>query len=343
MTTVLSIAYPFAPVGPDAVGGAEQILFAIDRALVAAGHRSLVLAAEGSAPAGTLLPVPQPASTIDSQVRETVHAAVRGLTAEAFNAADVIHMHGIDFHAYLPPPGKPTLVTLHLPPDWYPAEALPPKRPRTWLHCVSASQQAACPAGLPLLPFIPNGVPIDALTPSRHPCAGYALMLGRICPEKGQHLGLQAMHAAGVTGLLAGDVFPYAEHQAYFDEQIRPLLDQRRRFLGPVGFIRKRRLLAGARCLLVPSLAAETSSLVSMEALACGTPVIAFPAGALPEIVQPGRTGFLVRDAPEMAEAIAHAGGLDRSACRNVAETRLSASRMTASYLRVYEQLLSCS
>jgi glycosyltransferase involved in cell wall biosynthesis len=167
-------------------------------------------------------------------------------------------------------------------------------------------------------------------------------MLGRICPEKGQHLGLQAMHAAETMGLLAGEVFPYAEHQAYFENRIKPLLDQHRRFLGPVGFNRKRRLLAGARCLLVPSLAAETSSLVTMEALACGTPVIAFPVGALPEVIEHGRTGFLVNDVHEMTEAIARADSLDRSACRRAAETRFASDRMTAAYLRLYEWLLSC-
>ena len=84
-----------------------------------------------------------------------------------------------------------------------------------------------------------------------------------------------------------------------------PRLDRRRRFLGPLGFARKRRLLAAARCLLVPSLARETASLVAMEALACGTPVIAFPNGALAEVVEDGRTGFLVENTREMAAAIA--------------------------------------
>jgi glycosyltransferase involved in cell wall biosynthesis len=325
------------------VGGAEQVLSAIDRAAVAAGHRSLVLACEGSSVAGTLLPVPRTDGTgIDDAVRGAVHAAVRQTIDGAASEADVIHLHGIDFPAYLPPPGPPVLVTLHLPPDWYPQNALSPQRPRTWFNCVSRSQERACPPGARLVPFIPNGVPVEALTPGRHACRGYALMLGRVCPEKGQHLALQAAHAAGITLLLAGGVFPYLEHRAYFRDKVRPLLDRRRRFLGPVGFARKRRLLASARCLLVPSLAAETSSLVAMEALACGTPVIAFPAGALPDIVEHGRTGLLVESMAEMATAIAAMDRIDRAACRQAAVARFAEEGMTAAYLALHRCLAAC-
>src|SRR5207249_5576489 len=128
--------------------------------------------------------------------------------------------------------------------------------------------------------------------------------LGRICPEKGFHFALQAAKMARADLLLAGQVFPYASHVEYFESKIVPRLDERRQFVGPVGFHRKKRLLSKAKCLLVPSTVNETSSLVAMEALAAGTPVIAFPSGALPEIVEHGRTGYLVSDVKEMAQAI---------------------------------------
>jgi glycosyltransferase involved in cell wall biosynthesis len=339
--TVLSVAYPFAPVGPDAVGGAEQILSELDRMLVEAGHRSLVIACEGSRTRGELIAHPAPEGDIDQFRRADTHAAVREAISQTMQChpVDLVHLHGVDFPAYLPPPGPPCLITLHLPPESYHTCALDQSRPNTWFHCVSARQQRAFPPSDAMLPPIPNGVPVDALSAHRHARRSYALTLGRICPEKGQHLALRAAHQAGVALLLAGTVFPYPVHEAYFAEQIVPLLDNRRRWIGAIGFDRKRRLLSAARCLLVPSLIEETASLVAMEALACGTPVIAFPAGALRELVEPGITGFLVHDEAEMAEAIGRAGDIDPAACRRIARERYSLERMTDAYLSRYAEL----
>ncbi len=338
MLTVLSVAYPLAPVGPDAVGGAEQVLAMLDAALVAAGHRSLVVACAGSAAAGTLLPIPAE-PVLDDAARARAQAAVRRLLAEWAPQADLVHLHGIDFADTLPPPGPPALVTLHLPPGWYPGAALSPARPRTYLHCVSAAQHRALPPHVAALPPIPNGVDVAALSAVRHARRAYAITLGRICPEKGQHAALQAAHRAGIGLLIGGIAYAYPAHQAYLAEAVLPQLDARRRWLGALDFARKRRLLAGARCLLVPSTAAETSSLVTMEALACGTPVIAFPSGALPELIEHGRTGFLVQDAAEMAAAIAQAGTIDPEACRQAARSRFDQADTIAAYLATYARL----
>ncbi|KGM33695.1 glycosyltransferase [Inquilinus limosus] len=337
--TVLNVAYPLAPVGPDAVGGAEQVLSALDRALVAAGHRSLVVACDGSEAAGTLCPIPAESGSLDDAARQRAWAAQRRTIAECRRRwpVDLVHLHGIDFDAYLPADG-PTLVTLHLPLGWYPAEKLRPARPDLWLHGVSEVQCREAPSGARLLPPIPNGVSIgDGAGP--HARRGFALMLGRICPEKGIHLALDAARQADVPLLVAGRLFPYDAHLRYFEHEVVPRLDARHRFIGPLGLRRKRRFLAAARCLVVPSLCPETSSLVAMEALSCGTPVVAFPNGALPEIVDHGRTGFLVRDAAEMAEAIRAAAGLDPAECRAEAVRRFSLDRMVQGYLSVYRQL----
>lgn len=340
MLTVLSVGYPLAKASRDAAGGAEQVLAQLDAALVAAGHRSLVIAPEGSQVQGELIATPLPKGPFDEAAREGAQAAVCAAIAATLRRrpVDLVHLHGIDFHAYLPSPGMPVLVTLHLPLDWYPPAALRPERPRTWLHAVSAAQRERMPSGVELLPDIPNGVPVEALS-ARHAKRGFALALGRICPEKGFHLALDAAHEAGARLLLAGEIFPYSDHRAYFEREIRPRLDARRRFLGPIGFARKRRLLTAARCLLVPSLVAETGALVAMEALACGTPVVAFPHGALGEVVEDGVTGFLVPDAPAMAEAIHAAAALDPKACREAARTRFSAARTSARYLALYDRL----
>jgi glycosyltransferase involved in cell wall biosynthesis len=248
-------------------------------------------------------------------------------------------MHGLDFLQYLPPPGVPVLATMHLPPAWYDAEVFRIERPQTWLHCVSRSQQDACPKAANLLPFIANGVPEDL--PARHVSRReLALSLGRICAEKGYHLALAASERAGIPFLLAGQVYGYDEHQRYFREQILPNCGKKARFIGAVGLRRKRRLLTAARCLLVPSLAPETSSLVAMEAAMCGTPTIAFRAGALPEIVQDNVTGFLVDDVEQMAEAIHECRRIDPLVCRNSALSRFSETHMISNYFRMYQRLI---
>jgi glycosyltransferase involved in cell wall biosynthesis len=167
----------------------------------------------------------------------------------------------------------------------------------------------------------------------------FALALCRICPEKGVHLALSAAQRAHIPLIVAGCVSSFESHQRYYRETIAPRLDQTRRFIGAVGPRRKRRLLSAARCLLVPSLAPETSSLVTMEATACGTPVVAFANGALSEIVDHGVTGYLVDSVEEMAEAIAATDQIDPVACRLRAEARFSADRMVADYIALYETL----
>ncbi len=338
--TILSVAYPLTPVGPDAVGGSEQILTLIDGAVTRAGHRSLVVACEGSKVEGTLLATPQADGPLTDDVRAWAQDQHRITVEEALKnwSVDVIHMHSLDFWSYLPSGTTPLVATLHLPPDWYPEEVFEMRRPNSYLNCVSHAQRVSCPASNRMLPYIGNGVDVERLSfPLKK--RDYALALGRVCPEKGLHLAIDAARDAGVDLLLAGEVYRYKEHEQYFNDDIVPRLDERRRFIGPAGFRKKRRLLTQARCLLIPSLVAETSSLVAMEALACGTPVIAFPSGALPEIIEEGRTGFLVEDERQMSEAIAAAAAIDPEVCRQTARQRFSAARMTRRYLDLYQDL----
>ncbi len=344
--TVLSIAYPLTHVGPDAVGGSEQILTLLDRALTQAGHRSIVIAAEGSVAHGTLVPSPAANGHLDDGCRRRGQHTHRRLIAETLArfSVDLVHMHSLDFHSYIPEPPVPVLATLHLPPDWYPESIFALDRSNFYLNCVSSSQQRSCPPCRHLLPYIPNGVDVGCFE-KKSSKQDYALALGRICPEKGFHFALEAATMAGCDLVLAGQVFPYPSHKEYFSKKIAPLIDDHRRFVGPVGPARKRQLLAEARCLLIPSTVAETSSLVAMEAFAAGTPVVAFGAGALPEIVEHGRNGFLVSDTEEMAAAIGNARNLDPEACRSTARSRFSADRMVARYFDTYEQIIekACS
>ncbi len=342
--TILSVAYPFAAVGPAAVGGAEQILGSVERALVARGYGSRVVAAEGSEVAGELLPTALPAGVIDEEVRRRVVAEhQRGIDrACAGGDVDLVHMHGIDFSLYRLPEQIPVLVTMHMPPSWYPETiwALPS---RFHLQCVSESQRQACPVAVrERLLLVENGVELEPELggeggeEARDAC----LMLSRVCPEKNLHVGLDAAREAGVPALLCGEAFAYETHLRYLREEIEPRLGGSARMLGAVGAGRKHALLAAARCLLLPTVAPETSSLVAMEAMAAGTPVVAFRSGALPEIVEDGRTGFLVRDGQEMAEAIGRVGEIKRPVCRQAARERFGRERMITRYLEVVAELL---
>ncbi|MGH6992756.1 MAG: glycosyltransferase [Caulobacteraceae bacterium] len=340
--TVVNVAYPFAPVGPDPVGGAEQVLSKLDRAIVEGGGRSIVVAADSSRPCGELAALPRLSGEFGEADRRRMRQRLRGLLDLLIETAqpDLVHMHGSDFVSYLPNAPCPLLITLHMPLSWYPPGALSPQRPRTWLNPVSARQAIEAPAGAELLEPIEAGVdlPAPSARPRRH-----AVAMGRICPEKGYHLALDAARLAGVPLLLAGEVFPYPEHLAYFREEIVPRLDHDRRWIGPVRGAKKRRLLAQAFVVLAPSLISETASLVAREALAAGAPVIAFPAGALADVVEDGLTGFLVSGVAEMAGAIGKVRSLDSAVCRARAAERFSARRMTEAYLNLYRRLARTS
>lgn len=337
--TVLSVAYPLTPVGPDAVGGSEQILTLLDSALTRAGHHSIVVACDGSVISGTLLGTPKWNGVLTPEIRRWAQRRHRMAIEQALKQwpVDIVHMHSLDFWRYMPS-GLPVMATLHLPPDWYPWEVFYLRRPHTYVHCVSQAQAARCPADAKMLPPIENGVDIDRLTIQLRK-REFALALGRVCPEKGLHYALDAATAADVPLFLAGEVFKYKAHVDYYKTEIEPRLGRYHRFLGPAGFRKKRRLMTQARCLLIPSTVAETSSLVAMEALSCGTPVIAFPSGALPEIIEDGKTGFLVQDQHQMAEALKAVHFLDPEVCRREARQRFSAERMTGRYIERYQEL----
>lgn len=335
--TVLNVSYPLAPVSSGAAGGAEQVLAMLDKALVAAGHRSLVIAPAGSKCHGLLFPVTASSFVLDEKAKNAArlhHLEAIRLALRRF-AVDVIHFHGLDFPAYFPECNVPIIVTLHLPLDWYAEEVFQQQWPNTHFVFVSRSQVLTRPPGANLSAVISNGVSLQQFEPA-HKKGRYAVCIGRICPEKGFHLALEACDACGLPLFIAGKVFPYPEHTSYFKNQIQPRLHAPHRFLGSVGGDQKQDLLAGAACAIIPSLVEETSSLVAMEALACGTPVVAFRRGALPEVIAHQRTGILADDCNELPAAIRAARELDRTVCRREAELRFCATRMTEQYLSFY-------
>jgi glycosyltransferase involved in cell wall biosynthesis len=335
--TILSVGYPLLPVGPDSGGGAEQILYLVERGLVQAGHRSVVVAAAGSNVSGELIETPAVTSAMTQEVR---HAAQKAHLV-AIDAVlgrysiDLIHFHGLDFHTYVPSQRVPKLATLHLPVDWYPRCIFDSSG--IHLNCVSQTQAASA---LPetKVPVVINGIHLSSYRP-QDGHKDYLLWLGRICPEKAVDLALRVAHRVDMPMIVAGPIHSFREHEIYFADHVQPALDEKRRYVGPVGLDQKRALLAEARCLLIPSAVAETSSLVAMEAFASGTPVIAFRSGALPEIVDHGKTGFIVDSEDGMVEAVRRAGEISSTDCRRAAEVRFDSERMVRDYLDLYKAI----
>jgi glycosyltransferase involved in cell wall biosynthesis len=335
---ILSVAYPLFPVSADSAGGAEQILFLLEKGLVAAGCKSIVVAAEGSRISGVLRQAPAATGEITDAVRRGAaleHLAAINRALED-SPVDLIHFHGLDFHTYVPSVPVPKLATLHLPLAWYPQSIF--EQREVTLCCVSTSQAGTAPNGA-RLPVVPNGIEVARYRADAAP-RDYLLWLGRVCPEKGTDIALRVARDLNLPLIAAGPVHPFAYHRAYFSERVNPLLDDKRRYVGPVALDEKMALLAEARCVLIPSLAAETGSLVAMEAISSGTPVIAFRSGALPELVEHGVTGFIVDSEQEMAEAVKRTGEISPAGCRDEALRRFQAASMVQRYIKLYRDIL---
>jgi glycosyltransferase involved in cell wall biosynthesis len=338
--SILNVAFSNTPVHPEALEGPEAIVSGLDRAIVNAGHRSIVIACKGSRVKGELMSIPMQEGTLDANARRAAQIRHRDMIRWVLRSEkiDLIHFHGVDVAKSLPTENVPVLVTLHAACDSYLPDALACTRPQTFFACVSQTQRAECARYLKVRATVPYGVDVHELRPLA-PRERYAVVLGDITAEKGFHLAITAAKRAGIPLVIAGSVRPHPDHQAYFTEEIRPRLAEDCRFVGPVAGDVKRRLLAQAQCVLLPSLVAEPSSLVAMQALACGTPVVAFANPALSEIIDNGKTGFVVHCLEEMVGAIGHTAALDSRDCRHAATERMTLESMTAAYLRLYEML----
>jgi glycosyltransferase involved in cell wall biosynthesis len=205
------------------------------------------------------------------------------------------------------------------------------------LIAISRAQARSAPE-VAVAAVIPHG--IDARDfPVGDGRGGYCAFLGRMSPDKGVHLAIEACRRAGVPLRILARM--HDRHEiAYFDEAVRPRLGGGIDYLGEARGADKRELLAGARALLVPAQWDEPFGLVMIEALACATPVIGFRRGSIPEVIDDGDTGYVCRDAVEMAEAIGRLDRIDRARCRAATEGRFSARRMVADHVALFERIL---
>ena len=344
---ILYIAYPLLTVSDESCGGAEQMLGAIEAEMAARGYETVVAASQGSQVAGALLNTGEPCSEPDDlQRREAEHVAVISDFLHRHDV-DLIHDHSGSFwrhvpggNAHSPVAETPVLSTLHLPRGFYPADAFISPPPNVTFNCVSSSQQREFSDLAQFVVF--NGIAVNRF-PRRDRKEEYLLWMGRICEEKAPHLAIEVARRCGMRLVLAGEVYPFSWHQRYFEREILPALQPRDsliHYVGPQRVADKLRLLRRARALLLTSQCAETSSLAAMEAMACGTPVIAFCRGAIPEIVLHQRTGFIVDSVEEMANAVRRAECISPQACREHAENHFSAARMADGYERLYAVIL---
>lgn len=340
---VLYVAYPLLPLSDDIAGGAEQVLLAVAREVSSRGHEVTVAAAEGSMVPGRLFATGRPTSRIDDFERR--RAEHEGLILEhlANHDYDLVHDMSGSFWQRSGAVTSPMLVTLHLPPEFYPSGSLWTVPSSLMFNGVSCSQahRFSEVLGVEGLEVVANGICVDKF-PFTEMKQDHLLWLGRICEEKAPHLACDVANDLGLPLVLAGQVYPFSYHQQYFHREVRPRLQSGNiQFVHPPTHAEKVELLRNARALLITSTAEETSSLVAMEAMACGTPVIALRRGALPEVVRDGVTGYIADDAEGICESVENINRIMPLACREHVVRRFSATRMASEYLRIYQQLVA--
>ncbi len=339
--SILYISYPLLAISDESAGGAEQMLLTLEREMARAGHQTTVAACNDSRVEGRLLVTGNPAHAPDVfEQREREHCDhILDYLSPHLKDFDLIHDESGSFFRHADRCPVPVLATLHLPRSFYREEWLRPPSPNLAFNCVSQSQ-ARTFADLPnVIDVVQNGIAVERF-PYRAEKQDYLLWLGRICEEKAPHLAIVSAKHTGMRLVLAGQVYPFSYHQQYFEREIRPHLGAGVQFVDSPLLGQKVALLLNARALLVTSTAEETSSLVAVEAMACGTPVIAMRRGAFPEIVAHGETGFIVDDLYEMASAVAEVSKIDPATCRARVEEMFSAQRMADDYATLYRRVI---
>jgi glycosyltransferase involved in cell wall biosynthesis len=319
---------------PRAYGPWEQVVSLLAEGLVARGVDVTLFATLDSVTAATLDGVcPRPYgedSTVDGRVWEALHVAHCFARSAEF---DLVHNH-LDWLplAFATACAAPLLTTVH----GFSSPAILPAYERSGSRFVAISDADRAP-GLDYVATVYHGIDLDALPTGT---GGRALVaFGRIHPDKGTVDAIEIAERAGRPLLICGPV----HDEAYHEREVMPRVDgERIRYLGNVGPAERAAILGGAAALLHPVGFDEPFGLSVAEAMACGTPVVGYRRGALPEIVDEGETGYLATDVDSALDALSRALRLDRARVRDVARRRFAAERMVDDYLRVYEEVRSC-
>jgi glycosyltransferase involved in cell wall biosynthesis len=333
------IAPPWIPVPPAGYGGTEEVIDNLARGLTALGHDVLLFTVgESTCPVPRQCLFRSPAEPMGASAPETAHvlAAYEALAGDV----DIIHDH-TDLGPVLA--GRrgivrpPVVTTIH-------GQVTAQNRRRLAEAARHASIVAISRAharsfrGIPVAAVIHHGIDLDVHKPGPG-TGGYLLFVGRMSADKGAHHAVRVARRAGWPLVIAARIGEPAE-RAYFEKQVRPLLGPDDDLLAEQPLAARVDLMGHAAALLNPITWPEPFGLVMAEALATATPVLAFPDGAAPEIIDHGRTGYLCGGEDEMTAAVARVPQISRRHCRTAAERRFSLARMAADYERLYRAIL---
>ncbi|MFH5926619.1 glycosyltransferase family 4 protein [Roseomonas xinghualingensis] len=329
-------------VPPKLYGGTERVVSYLTEELVALGHEVTLFASGDSITSARLEPVLPQAIRLDPSIRDTTapHMLMIQKVLDQTADFDIVHFH-ID-HLHLPAMrgrGLPFVSTFHGRLDLPEIEPLLAAFPEAPFISISYSQRRPLQhVGVNWAETILHGLPKDLLpfSPSHE---GYVAFLGRISPEKGPDAAIRIAQAAGMPIRIAAKVD--RADQAYFEEVVRPLLSLPGvEFIGEINEGQKAEFLGNAMCLLTPIAWPEPFGLVMIEAMACGTPVIAFNRGSAPEVIEEDVSGYVVEDEIGALFALRKAAELDRAGVRRAFEARFTARRMAEDHLALYRRLL---
>jgi len=339
------LAPPWIPVPPPAYGGIEAVVALLCDEMVARGHEVTLFAAPGSrSSADVRSPLERThGDQIGSSLHESDHV---GAAYDAIDCAaaegrpfDVVHDNsGFTAVAMAHRASAPVVHTLHAPFNDETRPFYTRHGHKVRLVAISHFQLEHAPSGVRVVDVVPNPIHVEDW-PFHADKEDYLLWMGRMDPVKGAHRAIATARGAGIRLVLAGPVQPGQEE--YFRSEIEPHVDGREVvYVGEVGGMRRKELFARAKAFLMPIRWAEPFGMVMVEALACGTPVIAFPEGAASEIVIDGENGFHVADEQAMAEATSRLGEIDPARCRQSIASRYDTAIVADGYEAVYRRAI---
>jgi glycosyltransferase involved in cell wall biosynthesis len=337
---IAMVAPPYFSVPPVAYGGIEAVVADLVDALVGRGHQVTLIGVGRHATRAQRFIATSDTGSADQLgelIPELVHAAKVARVLDDLNA-DVIHDQTATGPLTAMGRLTPTVVTAHSPVTGERGDFYRAVGGAVHLIAISHAQRSSAP-DLPWTATVRNAIHAETF-PFRSDKQDYALFLGRFHPEKAPHLAIDAARAAGMPIVLAGKCSEPVE-RAYFAQEIEPRGGPDVTIFGVADATAKRALLASAACLVFPIAWDEPFGLVMIEAMACGTPVVALRRGAVPELIVHGQTGVIVDHPADLPEAIAQARQLDPAVCRKHVETEFTVEVMAASYETVYRQILA--